>query len=70
MDLIGTLQKINSHYGRGDVVSLVFNHGNGTGVATVHYGWVGKGQMKFVENRLFSVKDGRVRFRGVTRKIV
>ena len=69
MDLFNTLQRINTNYGRGDVVSAKVNHKNGTGIAVVHYGWVGKGQKKFVEHRLFSIVGNKVRFRGITRKI-
>ena len=69
MDLLGTLQRINTNYGRGDVVSASVNRRNGTGYATVHYGWVGRGQKKLVEHRLFAIVGNKVRFRGVTRKI-
>jgi hypothetical protein len=69
MDLLNTLQRINTNYGRGDVVSASVNRKNGTGVAVIQYGWVGKGQTKFTEHRLFAVVGNKVRFRGVTRKI-
>ena len=68
MPILETLQRINSHYGRGDVVATE-SHNKGTGVAVIHYGWVGKGQTKSVERRRFTIVGNKVRFRGITRVV-
>ncbi len=62
-----TLRRINSYYGRGEIIRIVPDD-NG-GVAVIEYGWVGRGQKPFQESKRFTVNGNRVRFRGVTRKI-
>ena len=66
--LLATLQTINRHYGRGQVDSINVD-ADGNGVATISYGWVSATMDKMVENCKFKFKDGRVKFRGVTRTL-
>jgi hypothetical protein len=66
--LLETLNKINRHYGRGQVDRFDVD-ADGNGVATISYGWVSVTMEKMVENCKFKFKDGRVKFRGVTRTL-
>ena len=67
MEPMDTLQRINTHHGRGNVVRIVPDD-NG-GIAVIQYGWVGTGQKPSEETRRFTITGNRVRFRGVTRTI-
>jgi len=67
MEPFDTLQKINNHYGRGDVVLVTMTRTGGH--ATIEYGWVAAGQPKMEEIRPFTIIGKKIRFRGVTRKI-
>jgi hypothetical protein len=67
MEPLDALQRINTHHGRGEIVRVVPDDNGGT--AIIHYGWVGKGQKPFEENRRFTIKGNKIRFRGVTRNI-
>ena len=69
--LLETLQKINRHYGRGQVDGFQLD-ADGNGIATISYGWVSVTMEKMIENCKFKFKGGcydRVTFRGVTRTL-
>jgi len=69
--LLETLQKINRHYGRGQVDGFQLD-ADGNGIATISYGWVSVTREKMVENCKFKFKGGfydLVTCRGVKRTL-
>jgi hypothetical protein len=67
MEPMDTLQRINYHYGRGEIIRIVPDDNGGT--AIINYGWVGRGQRPLQESRRFTVNGNRIRFRGMARTI-